>query len=101
MAMIPEIVPEGITISVLQARVASLFSSVDATHGPGPIFLSLVEEIGELASAVKLGSQAKVREELADSLIWLLSLAHLYGIDAGEAIEATLRDPTKRHAWER
>lgn len=57
----------------------------DQARGLYATFTWFVEEVGELAEALLKGNQDSLREELADVLAWLLSIANLLGIDMEEA----------------
>ena len=58
----------------------------DRARGLYATFTWFVEEVGELAEALLKGDQDSLREELADVLAWLLSIANLLGIDMEEAL---------------
>jgi NTP pyrophosphatase (non-canonical NTP hydrolase) len=45
----------------------------------------LTEEVGELAQAVRKGSRDQQREELADVLAWLASIAEQLGLSLDDA----------------
>jgi len=45
----------------------------------------LTEEVGELAQAVRKGTREQQREELADVLAWLASIAEQLGLSLDEA----------------
>ena len=46
----------------------------------------LVEEVGELASALREGTPEEQREEFADVLAWLATIANVAGVDLAEAV---------------
>ena len=46
----------------------------------------LMEEVGELAEALRKGTQQDRLEEFADVLAWLTTIANVVGIDLSEAI---------------
>ena len=58
----------------------------DRARGTAGTFLWLVEEIGELAEALRKNETAALKEEFADCLAWLVSLANVAGIDMEEAV---------------
>jgi len=66
-------------IREFQQLIKELYYDRDAERGKEKTMLWLVEEIGELAEAVRKGSN--IGEEIADVFAWLVSLANLYGID--------------------
>nr|WP_303646099.1 MazG nucleotide pyrophosphohydrolase domain-containing protein [Candidatus Solincola tengchongensis] len=45
----------------------------------------MVEEVGELSRALRMGRREDLDEEFADVLAWLASLANLCGVDLEEA----------------
>ena len=47
--------------------------------------LWLVEEVGELAEAIRREEPENIEEELADCFAWIGALANLYGVDLEEA----------------
>jgi NTP pyrophosphatase (non-canonical NTP hydrolase) len=46
----------------------------------------MVEEVGELARALRDGSVADRRHEVGDVLAWLTSVANLAGVDLEDAV---------------
>lgn len=53
--------------------------------------LWLVEEIGELAEAIRSEEPENIEEELADCFAWIAALANLYGVNLEEAfLKSTL-----------
>jgi NTP pyrophosphatase (non-canonical NTP hydrolase) len=47
----------------------------------------LTEEVGELAQAVRKGTTEQQREELADVLAWVATLANQVGVDLTAAVD--------------
>jgi NTP pyrophosphatase (non-canonical NTP hydrolase) len=45
-----------------------------------------MEEIGELAAALRDGSHRQRQEEFADVLAWLTTIANVVGVDLTEAV---------------
>jgi NTP pyrophosphatase (non-canonical NTP hydrolase) len=45
----------------------------------------VVEEVGELAEAIRREEPENIEEELADCFAWIGALANLYGVDLKEA----------------
>jgi NTP pyrophosphatase (non-canonical NTP hydrolase) len=45
-----------------------------------------IEEVGELATALRSGSHDERRLEFADVLAWLATLANAVGVDLDEAV---------------
>ena len=65
--------------------MSDLYVHNDRKRGPAATMLWLVEEVGELAEAVRRDDRENLREELADCFAWVGALANLYGIDLEEA----------------
>ncbi|MBC7115304.1 MAG: nucleotide pyrophosphohydrolase [Archaeoglobi archaeon] len=73
-------------ISEFQRLMRELYFERDSKRGIHRTMLWLVEEVGELASAVRDGDEEKAREEIADIIAWTSSLANLLGIEIEEAL---------------
>ena len=70
-----------------QKLIAKIYLKKDRRRGLDKTFNWLVEEIGELAQAIRKGKNEKIREEFADCLAWLLSVATILGVDAESAMK--------------
>jgi NTP pyrophosphatase (non-canonical NTP hydrolase) len=74
------------------------YYATDAARGAPETFLWFTEECGELAHALGRrergdGDEANLREEFADVLAWLTTLANIAGVDLTEAVhEKYLQD---------
>src|SRR3954466_1930432 len=77
---------EGMTLGALQRRIAALYGAKDSARGDLATFLWLTEEFGELATALRSGSDEELAMEMADVLAWLATLANIRGIDLEEAV---------------
>lgn len=73
------------TIREFQRAIEATFLERDRRRGLAPTFLWFVEEVGELARALKRGDPENLREEFADVLAWLSTLASLSGVDLSQA----------------
>ena len=71
-----------------QRLIERMYSHKDRERGSAGTFLWLVEEIGELASAVGEGNAEDKAEEFADVMAWIATLANVEGVDLTEALEA-------------
>ena len=78
--------PEAITLRAFQARIHELYGAKDAARGDAATFLWLTEEFGELATALRSGTDEELALEMADVLAWLATLANLRGIDLTRAV---------------
>ena len=70
-----------------QALIEKMYSDKDRERGTPATFLWLCEEFGELASALREGTQAEKEEEFADVLAWLVTLANVNNVDLTQALE--------------
>ncbi len=73
------------TISEFQRTIGETYLAKDSARGLFPSYAWLVEEIGELAGALRHGRPEELRHEFADCLAWLASLANMAGVDLEEA----------------
>ncbi len=72
-------------IKAFQAMIEDLYGARDKARGQAATFQWFVEEIGELAQALRKGSRENVEEEFADVLAWLTTLASMNDIDLEKA----------------
>jgi len=72
-----------------QQLIEKMYSHKDRARGAAGTFVWLVEEIGELAKAVGDNRDPdNIKEEFADVLAWLATLANVVNVDLTEAIQA-------------
>lgn len=74
-----------------QKLIAQIYLKKDNRRGLDKTFNWLIEEIGELAQAMRKGDKRKIREEFADCLAWLLSVGTILGVDAETAMKKYIR----------
>jgi NTP pyrophosphatase (non-canonical NTP hydrolase) len=72
-------------ISEFQKFMYDLYAHNDKRRGGLATTLWLVEEVGELAEAIRRNDMENLREELADCFAWIGALANLYDIDLEKA----------------
>ncbi len=82
-------------ISALQKIVKERYFKTDNDRGIYHTALWFHEEVGELSSAIASGDKQNAKEEFADVLMWLLTLANLMEVDMDEAVAAYLRQSTE------
>ena len=75
-----------VSLTDLQALIRKMYFEKDQARGIEGTFLWLMEEVGELATALRSGSQDQRREEFADVLAWLATIANVAGIDLSDAV---------------
>ena len=74
----------AMTLLELQRRLRDTYYERDSARGRDATFRWLVEEIGELARAMRRGDRDNLEHEFGDVLAWLGSLANLEGVDLSE-----------------
>ena len=78
---------KDLTLKDLQRLIRQMYGEKDAARGVEGTFMWLMEEVGELAAALRDGSsQEELAKEFADVLAWLATIANVAGIDLEEAI---------------
>jgi NTP pyrophosphatase (non-canonical NTP hydrolase) len=76
------------TLGQLQQIIRDTFDAKDRQRGVDGSFMWLMEEIGELAAALRGGTTEEQAAEFADVLAWLATLANTVGIDLEAGAEA-------------
>lgn len=82
-------------LSSLQKIIKDRYYATDSKRGIHHTALWFHEEVGELSSAIASGDKENAKEEFADVLMWLLTLANLMEVNMEEAVAAYLEDPRK------
>ena len=81
----PSARPE-ITLTEFQQLIRQMYLEKDIARGIDGTFMWLMEEVGELASALRKGTQEERTLEFADVLAWLATIANVAGVDLTEAV---------------
>src|SRR5262245_43757547 len=76
------------TLGQLQQRIRELYGEKDGRRGLEGTFMWFLEEVGELAAALRGGTQSERTLEFADTLAWLATLANIAGVDLEAAMAA-------------
>ena len=74
-------------LTQLQHSMAEIFGERDAERGVDATFRWFVEEVGEVARALRTGDRSNLELELSDVLAWLASLANLVDVDLAAAMK--------------
>jgi NTP pyrophosphatase (non-canonical NTP hydrolase) len=74
-------------IAAFQQQMVATFGERDRARGVPATVAWLCEEVGELARAVRKGSEAEQLHELGDVLAWLASLASQLDLSLERAAE--------------
>ncbi|UUO09212.1 nucleotide pyrophosphohydrolase [Blastopirellula sp. J2-11] len=63
-----------------------MYFEKDQTRGVEGTFMWLMEEVGELSSALRGGTHEERVGEFADVLAWLTTIANVAGVDLADAV---------------
>lgn len=74
-------------IRAFQRLIEQRYGTRDRERGTPGTFMWLIEEVGELATALHGDDQANKEEEFADVLAWLCTLANINGVDLEDACQ--------------
>ncbi len=92
---------QGVTIQAFQSLIREMYFEKDVARGVPATFLWLMEEVGELASALRETTspevdrvpreemekrRANLKQEFADVLAWLTTIANVADVDLDSAI---------------
>ncbi len=75
-----------LSLSDFQALIARMYLEKDRARGVDGTFMWLMEEVGELAAALREGTHAEQAAEFADVLAWLTTIANVVGVDLSVAV---------------
>jgi NTP pyrophosphatase (non-canonical NTP hydrolase) len=82
-------------LAALQQLVKDRYYKTDSERGIFHTALWFHEEVGELSSAIASNDVENAKEEFADVLMWLLTLANLMNISMEEAVANYLNNTRK------
>ena len=77
---------QPLSLRRLQSLIDTMYSRKDEARGVDGTFMWLMEEVGELASALRGNDRAHLAAEFADVLAWLATIANVAGIDLEQAV---------------
>ena len=75
-------------LSDFQRLIREMYHEKDVERGIDGTFMWLMEEVGELASALREGTREEQKGEFADVLAWLTTIANVTGVDLTEAVQS-------------
>jgi NTP pyrophosphatase (non-canonical NTP hydrolase) len=76
----------AVTLTDFQRLIREMYFEKDAARGIDGTFMWLMEEIGELASALRNGKHDEREAEFADVLAWLATIANVAQVDLSRAV---------------
>jgi len=76
-----------ITLADFQQLIRKMYFEKDLARGIDGTFMWLMEEVGELAAALRSGTHEERLGEFADVLAWLCTIANVAGVDLSESIQ--------------
>jgi NTP pyrophosphatase (non-canonical NTP hydrolase) len=74
-------------IRAFQELMARTYLEKDKARGTPATYMWFMEEVGELATALREGTKEEQKGEFADVYAWLMTLANLAGVDMQEALQ--------------
>lgn len=75
-----------LTIRQFQQLIREMYLEKDLARGVDGTFMWLMEEVGELASALRNGTHEERLGEFADVLAWLTTIANVVEVDLTKAV---------------
>lgn len=77
---------DSLTFNDFQKHISERYEKVDRQRGWAKAFAYLIEEVGELATALSGDDRENLEEEFADVFAWLFTLANITDVDLAKAI---------------
>lgn len=78
--------PPQILLGDFQQLIREMYLEKDLARGIDGTFMWLMEEVGELAAALRNGTHEERLGEFADVLAWLTTIANVAGVDLSTAV---------------
>jgi NTP pyrophosphatase (non-canonical NTP hydrolase) len=75
-----------LTLPQLQDLIRTTYGAKDERRGVEGTFMWFMQEVGELATALRSGTDEERALEFADVLAWLTTLANIAGVDLDAAL---------------
>src|SRR4029079_12229952 len=76
----------SISLDDFQSLIRRMYLEKDRARGVDGTFMWLMEEVGELAAALREGTLEEQSAEFADVLAWLTTIANVAGVDLAAAV---------------
>ena len=77
---------QQVAFADFQQLIRNMYLEKDLARGIDGTFMWFMEEVGELASALRHGSHDDKMEEFADVIAWLTTMANVVGVDLSQAV---------------
>jgi NTP pyrophosphatase (non-canonical NTP hydrolase) len=77
---------KSVNLGDFQQLIREMYFDKDVVRGVSGTFMWLMEEMGELATALRQGDAENLDEEFADVLAWLATIANVAGVDLSTAV---------------
>ena len=77
---------QSISLEDFQALIRRMYHQKDVARGVDGTFMWLMEEVGELAAALREGTPEEQAAEFADVLAWLTTIANVVNVDLAAAV---------------
>jgi NTP pyrophosphatase (non-canonical NTP hydrolase) len=77
---------QSISLEDFQALIRQMYFEKDVARGVDGTFMWLMEEVGELAAALREGTPEDQAAEFADVLAWLTTIANVVNVDLAAAV---------------
>jgi len=74
-------------IREFQKLISDRYEKTDRERGVPKTFMWFIEEVGELSTALAGNDKENQREEFADVMAWLCTLANISDVDLEKALE--------------
>jgi NTP pyrophosphatase (non-canonical NTP hydrolase) len=76
----------NVSLAEFQQLIREMYLEKDLARGVEGTFIWLIEEVGELATALRNGTHEERLGEFVDVLAWLTTIANVSGVDLSEAV---------------
>ena len=83
----PDAPQAALSLADFQRLIRDMYFEKDIARGIDGTFMWLMEEVGELAAALREGTRAEQSAEFADVLAWLTTIANIVGVDLAAAVQ--------------